>query len=325
MSIKFVRIGLLAILAATSFGCSQQNPSGSATNAVVSNASPATPDGAIAATVAALRNNNVGALLDTAMPPAALAKLKADWHDNMNKDPVTDQQRKDFAEHMAKLTAPGAEAQMYAEIEPKLKEFNEKSAQQMPMMIAMGQGFAQSTIKQSKDLNDQQKQQAEALLDAAAKWAQTTKFTDPTLVKGAIAVLCKTARELNLKSIDEVRAMTFDQGMQKAGVVVGGVKQVLAVYGLDMNKALDSVKVTPVSTAGDNAKVTVAYTAFDQPFSTEADLVKVDGKWYGKNAIDQWHKAQQKEISDAAAKAATPADTAPAEPADSSDSNDDEE
>ncbi|HET8942642.1 MAG TPA: hypothetical protein VFN13_11725 [Rudaea sp.] len=322
MSIKFARFGLLALLAATSFGCSQQGQPGNAGPA--SNTSLATPDGAIAATMVALRNNNIGALLESAMPPAALVKLKADWHDNMNKDPVTDQQRKDFAEHMAKLTAPDAEAQMYAEIEPKLKEFNEKSAQQMPMMIAMGQGFAQSTIKQSKDLNDQQKQQAEALLDATAKWAQTTKFTDPALVKGAIAVVCKTARELNLKTIDEARALTFDQGMQKAGIVVAGLKQVLAVYGLDMNKALDSVKVTPVSTTGDTAKVTVAYTAFDQPFSTEADLVKVDGKWYGKHAIEQWQKAQQKEISDAAAKAATPADAAPAQPADGGDDQDEE-
>lgn len=306
---KLARIAPLAILALAAFGCSQQGQPGS--SAVSANASPTTPDGAVAASIAALRSNNVGALMESAMPPAALAKLKAEWQGNMNKDPVTDQQRKDFAENMAKLTAPDAEAKMYAEIEPKLKEFDEKSAQQMPMMIAMGQGFAQSTIKQSKDLNDQQKEQAEKLLDATAKWAQSTKFTDPALVKGAIAVICKTARELNMKTIDEARALSFDQGMQKAGIVIGGVKQVLAVYGLDVNKALDSVKVTPVSTTGDNAKVTVAYTAFDQPFSAEADMAKVDGKWYGKHAIEQWKKAQEKEIADAAAKAATP----PAEPA----------
>ncbi|MGA9334942.1 MAG: hypothetical protein WBV39_11750 [Rudaea sp.] len=301
---KLARIIPFAFLALAAAGCGQQGQNGNA--AVSATASPTTPDGAIAGSITALRNNNVGALLETAMPPAALAKLKADWHDNMNKDPVTDQQRKDFAEHMAKLTAPDAEAKLYAEVEPKLKEFDEKSAQQLPMMIAMGQSFAQSTIKQSKDLTDPQKQQAEALLDATAKWAQTTKFTDPALIKAAIAVICKTARALNLKTIDDARALSFDQGMQKAGIVVGGLKQVLAVYGLNMDKALDSVKVTPVSTNGDSAKVTVSYTAFDQPFSTEAQMVKLDGKWYGKHAVEQWHKEQQKEIADAAAKAATP-------------------
>jgi len=179
---------------------------------------------------------------------------------------------------------------MYAEIEPKLKEFDTQSAQQMPMMIMMGQNFAQSAIQQNKDLNDGQKQQATQMIDATAKWAQNTKFTDPALVKGAIGAICKTARDLNLKSIDEARALSYDQAMQKAGIVLGGVKQVLGVYGLNVDKALDSVKVETVSTTGDAAKVKVSYTAFEQPFSTEGDLVKVDGRWYGKQAMEQWKK-----------------------------------
>jgi hypothetical protein len=77
----------------------------------------------------------------------------------------------------------------------------------MPMMIAMGQGFVQSSIQQNKDMSEEQKKQAGALVDAAGKWAQSVKFTDPTLVKGAIAVICKTARDLNLKSLDEARAL----------------------------------------------------------------------------------------------------------------------
>jgi len=148
------------------------------------------------------------------------------------------------------------------------------------------------------------------LLDATAKWAQNTKFTDPALVKSAIGVICKTARDLNLKTVDEARALSYEQGMQKAGIVLGGVKQVLAVYGLNMDKALDSVKVETVSANGDAAKVKISYTAFETPFSTESDLVRVDGKWYGKDAIEKWKKHSQ-EIA-AAAPATAPAQ-APAE------------
>jgi len=188
----------------------------------------------------------------------------------------------------------------------QLKEFDTKQAQQMPMMIAMGRGFAQSAIQQNKDLTDAQKTQVSQLLDATAKWAQTTKFTDPMLVKSAIAVVCKTARDLNLKSVDEARALSYEQGMQKAGIVLGGVKQVLAVYGLNMDKALDSVKVQTVSANADTAKVKISYTAFDTPFSTESDLVRADGKWYGKDAIDKWKKHSQ-EIAGGTAPAAAPA------------------
>jgi len=304
MNTKFARIALAAAIAALAAGCGQSETTapGAAAPATAITA-PSTPDGAISATVAALRANNVGAFLQNALPPGELAKLKSDWTKDVNKDPVTDEDRKQFADTITKLTAPGAEDKLYAEIEPQLKEFDTKTAQQMPMMIAMGQGFAQSAIQQSKDLNDQQKQQTQTLIDATAKWAQTVKFTDPTLVKGAIAVACKTARDLNLKSIDEARALSYDQAMQKAGIVVGGAKQVFAVYGLNMDKALDSIKVETASTTGDAAKVKVSYTAFDQPFSTESDLVKVDGRWYGKQAIEQWNKHQQEE----AAKTAIPA------------------
>jgi hypothetical protein len=301
MSNKLVRIALLTALAAAGVGCNQQSSTGSATPAAI--VAPSTPDGAISASVSALRNNNVAALLDNALPAAEVAKIKTEWHNDMTKDPVTDEERKQFADNMTKLTAPDAEAKMYAEIEPQLKEFDAKTAQQMPMMIAMGQSFAQSAIQQNKDMTDAQKTQAEALLAATAKWAGSVKFTDPALIKSAIAVICKTARALNLKSVDEARALSYDQAMQKAGIMLGGVKQVFAVYGLNMDKALESVKAETVATTGDTAKVKVTYTAFDQPFTTDSDLVRVDGKWYGKQALEQWKKKQQEDLAKAAAPA----------------------
>ena len=302
MQTSLIRVAFVAALAAVGLGCSQQNSSAPTTPAAVA-AATSSPEGTITAAVKAVRENNVGALFEITLPTPELVKMKADWSKEMNKDPVTDEDRKQFADTMTKLTAPDAEAKLYAQIEPQLKEFDQKSAQQMPMMIAMGRGFAQSAIAQSKDLTDAQKQQAQQLLDAVGNWAQTTKFTDPTLVKGAIAAICKTARDLNLKTIDEARALTYDQGMQKAGIVVGGVKQVLLAYGLNVDKALDSVKVDAPVITGDTAKVKVSYVAFDQPFATDSDLVKMDGKWYSKQALDQWNKRQQEQ----AAAATTPA------------------
>jgi hypothetical protein len=302
MQTSLIRVAFVAALAAAGLGCSQQNSSAPTTPAAVA-AATSSPEGTITAAVKAVRENNVGALFEITLPTPELVKMKADWSKEMNKDPVTDEDRKQFADTVTKLTAPDAEAKLYAQIEPQLKEFDQKSAQQMPMMIAMGRGFAQSAIAQSKDLTDAQKQQAQQLLDAVGNWAQTTKFTDPALVKGAIAAICKTARDLNLKTIDEARALTYDQGMQKAGIIVGGVKQVLLAYGLNVDKALDSVKVDAPVITGDTAKVKVSYVAFDQPFATDSDLVKMDGKWYSKQAIDQWNKRQQEQ----AAVATTPA------------------
>jgi len=303
---KLTRIALLAALAAAGFGCNQQPAATAPTASAPAVAAPAaTPDVAVAMAVKALRDNNLAGLFAASLPPGEYAKLKADWNKDINSEPVSEEDRKQFTETMTKLTAPGAEDKMFAEIKPQLDEMD-KQAAQIPMMVAMGQGFAQSAIQQNKDLTDAQKTQVSQLLDATAKWAQTTKFTDPMLVKSAIAVVCKTARDLNLKSVDEARALSYEQGMQKAGIVLGGVKQVLAVYGLNMDKALDSVKVQTVSANADTAKVKISYTAFDTPFSTESDLVRVDGKWYGKDAIDKWKKHSQ-EIAGGTAPAAAPA------------------
>jgi len=302
---KLTRIALIAALAAAAFGCDQQPAATTPTAAAAPAAAAAiTPEASVAAAVKALRDNNLGALFAASLPAGEYAKFKADWNKDINSEPVTEEDRKQFTETMNKLTAPGAEDKMFAEIKPQLDEFDKQQAQ-LPMMIAMGQGFAQSAIQQNKDLNDAQKQQISQLLDATAKWAQTTKFTDAALVKSAIAVICKTARDLNLKSVDEARALTYEQGMQKAGIVLGGVKQVLAVYGLNMDKALDSVKVQTVATTGDTAKVKISYTAFDTPFSTESELVRVDGKWYGKDAIDKWKKHATEIAGNAPAAAAT--------------------
>jgi hypothetical protein len=240
------------------------------------------------------------------LPAGEVAKIKGDWAKKMTEDPITDEDRKKFADQMAKLTAPGAEDKLFAEAEPQLKKL-EAQAAQIPMMIAMGQGFLQSAIQQNQDLTEEQKKQSAALVDAAAKWAQGVKFTDPALAKAAIAAVSKTARDLNFKSLDEVRALNYDQGMVKAGIALAGAKQVAGAYGLKIDEWLDSVKTETVSTTGDAAKVKVTYSAFGQPFTTESELVKADGKWYGKQAVEKWQKAQ-------AAEAAAAANPPPAKP-----------
>jgi hypothetical protein len=306
MSITFKRTALVLALTALVAACGkneeQQAAKSAAPAAPAAVVVAATPDAAILATVHALRANDLNAFLTAAMPSPEVAKIKADWAKHMTEKPITDEDRQKFTEQMTKLTAPGAEDKMYAEIEPQLKKFDAESAAQMPMLIAMGQGFVQSSIQQSKDLTEEQKKQSAALVTAAATWAQNVKFTDPALVKAAIAAVCSTARDLNLKSLDEVRALSYDQGMLKAGIAVGGLKKLLAVYGLKIDQALDSIKAETVNNAGDTAKVKVTYTAFDQPFTTESDLVRVDGKWYGKQAIEKW----QKKLAEENAAAATP-------------------
>ena len=69
---------------------------------------------------------------------------------------------------------------------------------------------------------------------------------------------------------------------------------------------LDTVKTEVVSQTGDQAKLKVSYQMFDQPMSFETELVQIDGRWYGKQAIAELEKPDEDEAP------AEPASEAPA-------------
>jgi mRNA-degrading endonuclease HigB of HigAB toxin-antitoxin module len=304
---SFVRAALAASLVVFVAGCGDKPAETAAP--VAAPASANAPDAAIRKSVDLLKQGDFAALMQNAMPPAEYEKVKADWSKNKDDKPITDEDRQKFAETMGKLTAPNAEQTLYAEIEPQLKAFDAQYQQQIPMYVAMGSSYLQGMVQQSKDLADADKQQALAAITALGNWVQKTRFTEPESVKKVLAIASKAARDVNLKTLDEAHALTFEQSMQKARIVSAAVKDALNVYGFSIDKTLDSVKPEVVSNDGKTAKVKVSYTLFDSPLSTQTEMVNVDGHWYGKNAIDKLH------ASDAPAAPAAPADAAPAAPA----------
>lgn len=265
----------------------------------------ATPDSAIEEVADTLKAGDILAAMQMTVPPQHLEKMKSDWKAKMAADPVTDEDRKEFAETVAKLTAPDAEATLYAEAEPHLAKMETEMAAQMPMLIGMGQGFLMQSIQANEKLSDAQKKQAGDVIVATATWLQGVKFADRDLARKAIGELVETARALELTTLDEMRGLEFEAAMAKAGVAFNGVKDMLAVYGLKLDETFDSVKAQVVSQEGDKAKVKVDYQIFGQPLSFETEMVQLDGRWYGKDTIEQI----EKELN-APAEVATPADAA---------------
>lgn len=293
-----------ALCFATAVASCGGDKGGEATTAKV--VAPTTPTAAIDNAVSALRAGDLNALVQSQVPAKYQDKMKAEWKADMAKDPPTEEEKKEFADNMAKLTAPDAEAKMMAELEPQLVKFETEYAPQMPMMIAFGQGMIQQGIKDSTELTESQKTEAGKMLQSMATWVQSVKITDRALAQQAIKEVAAAAREIDLKTLDEARALEFDQAMQKASIAFRASKRVLAAYGLDLDQALDSVKTELVSEQGDAAKVKVSFTLFDQPGSFESDLVKVDGNWYSKQTIAEIEKPDVEataEVSEAPADA----------------------
>ena len=288
-SVPMKRIALLVCTGLFAFGlvaCSDKDASQPASQAAIERQS-SDPAKAVEAMAAKLHDNQLLEAVQLAVPPTKLDQLRAEWKEKMASEVPSEEERAQYVAQMAKFTAPDAEAVLYAELEPALVKFETEMAAQMPMMIGMGQGFVMQSIQASEKLDETQKKEATDAVAAIASWLQGVKLTDRELAKKSIAVAVKTARELNLPTLAEVRALDFDQTMGKASVVFGAVKEVLALYGMDINQSLAGTKASVVSQANGEAKVAVAYSLFGKPLTTQAEMAEVDGRWYAKDTVEK--------------------------------------
>ena len=287
----------LACLIAASLTACQKDDAPQNTAAAVAEATES-PAGAVQAAVAALRKNDLATAIRVSVPESEYAEMQQAWTRKKAEGEITEEERKEFAETMARLTAADAETALYAEFEPLLAKFEAETAAQMPMMIAMGQGFIMQSIQTSEDLTAEQKQQAGDMLTATATWLQTAKLTDRELAKKSIARVVAAARESGLKDLDALHALDFEGAMKQGGIAFGAFKDVLGYYGMNIDAMLDSVKSEVVSTEGDMAKVKVTYNFFDKPMGYETEMQRDNGRWFSKDMLAQVQ--QQRAAAEAA-------------------------
>jgi hypothetical protein len=262
-----------------------------------------------------IRENDFDRLSHILVPPDLYAKLEARYKEEAAKKPApTAEESKQFADNIAKFTAADAEQKLFADIQPKLAQIGASQ----PMMAGMFQGMANQAIASNEKMTADEKTQTTAALNAIAKWAATAPLSDPEKAKQAIKIVVETARSLNLTTMEAARKLSFAETIQKTGMAVGGLRKTLAVYGFDTDKMLDSVKTEKKSEDGDNAVVAISYTLLDANINSVIPMVRVDGRWYSKAAIDSVKDMLAKPPVEAPATQTTgPAMQAPAENASS--------
>lgn len=280
---------ICAAMLATSLAACQQEPQAPAeVQAAAVKAKPASdPVAVVERMVAHLKAGDVKAMLLSQVPPQKLQKMRAEWREKMTQDLPTEQERQEFEANLRELTAKGAEQKLMEKVEPHLARFETEIQPQLPMWIEIGKSTLMGSVQENKTLNEEQKQQLAKSMDAFAEWAKTTPFHDRARAERAISQACAVARDLGLRSLEEVRAMDFDQALDEASVVFAGFKSILATYGLSLDEALGSVRaeVLTLSPQGDKAKVRVKYEFLKAPLFFDVDLVQVEGQWYSEKAI----------------------------------------
>ena len=259
-----------------------------------SQAGGSTPESALQGSIDLLKAGNFKGLWKHALPPADYATLRADWAQKQkNPEPISAGDRVKFDETMKKLTEPGAEDKLYAQLQLKLAEMQEKYKDQLPVLISVGDALVKNSIAQNKDLSDTQKAQANSVMNVITPWAQKTPWFDQTKAKQAVGVAVTTARKLDLKKPEQLRSMDFDTAMDKYSIGFGGIKQFLTIYGLSVDDTLSSVKLSTVSSDKSHAVLKVDYTLLGKPLTTESKMIEQDGRWYSEDLVKNVRKAHQ--------------------------------
>jgi hypothetical protein len=260
-----------------------------------------TPEAAVQGSIDLLKAGDFAGLWKHALPPADYATLRVDWsRHNANQPPVGAADKAKFDEAVQKLTGPDAESKLYAELQPKLSQMQQQYKDQLPVMISVGGALLKNGVAQNKNLDSEQKAQANQLLDVLAPWAQQAPWFDQAKAKQAVAVVVATARKLDLKSPDQLRTMDFDAAMAKYATGFAGLKRLLAIYGLQVDDALDSARLTTLSSKDGRAVVKIDYTLLGKPLTAESTLVQQDGRWYSEALIRSVRIAHAAEVSGSA-------------------------
>ena len=238
-----------------------------------------TPDGAFKASIAALKSNDIHALIKNSLSEEGYNELVSEFEKNKTSE-IPEADKAQFAQAVAMLTADGAEDQLFAMVSPQL----EQAKAMVPMMLMMGKDQMLQGIKDNPMIPEGQRDAMTQVASAAMDWVGENDLFSEDKTRGAIAAVVATAKALDMKSLDEVQNMSFDDALGKGSIALGGLKDVLNVYGLSMDDMLDSVKVSDVNVDGDNATMNVSYEIFGETMTQAMEMMKKDGVW-GRQAV----------------------------------------
>jgi hypothetical protein len=265
-----------------------------------------TPEASVQQSVALIKAGDFAGFWKHALPPADYDTLRADWtRPRPDQQPISTEDRADFIKNVQQLTEPDAESKLYAIARPKLLQLQQQYHDQLPIMVGVAQAIAATGVAQSKDMTTPQKEHATAVINVLAPWAQQAPWFDQVRAKQAIAIVVDTARKLDIKTPEQLRAMDFDTAMQKYSVGFLGVKQVLLLYGLSVDQTLDSVKVTLLENRNGHARVRIDYLLLGKPLSVESDLIQQDGRWYSADVLQNVRDAHDRLMEPAPATSST--------------------
>ncbi len=243
-------------------------------------AADGTPHGAAMAVVDAMRAGDFMMFLRATLSEAELAEAEQEWTD-ARAGAMDPEDEAELNALLARLNQDDAVDIIMADIEPRLREVQA----QLPLLLGIAQTVGHASIANNEALNDEQKTAANELLGAMGRWAGGRDLADPELARKAVSVAVQAGRSLELESAGDLQELEFAEMIQRASVLLRASKDMLAVYGIDINAMLDSVTAETLLEEGDEALVRLRFRFLDTDQKIDVPMIRREGRWYSEDAI----------------------------------------
>lgn len=254
--------------------------------------SNATPEKAVATNLQLTSAGDFDDLMKNRLPAADYAQWRTEWTQaRARAEPASANQAQQFAQIMQMLTAPGAEAKLVKRLQPELAIMRGGQNQTLPIASGILEAAGKQMIAASPQLGASQRAMATQGLEALIAWVKTTDFSDAKKAKKAVDLVCATARQLNVQTLAQWRALDYAQTMRNYGVLWNGLENLLHIYGLDLAGNLTAAKISATSSDATHATVKLAMTLAGKPLTGEWPMVKQDDHWYDAALLDAWRQA----------------------------------
>jgi hypothetical protein len=247
---------------------------------------PGDPVAAVEGLADAIHDNDLLRYSKLSLPPEIHVKMEQRWNQQVAQAPaLTEAQRKDHARYIQQLTEPGAEEKLMARYEKKLKQFDSELNSQWPMMKAAAKIFISGAIKANDTLTPAEREHASELNNAILDWLDPKLFRDKEKARAAIAILCRTAREAEIKNPDHIRQLQLQPSLEKGSLVLKSLKEIAQIYSLNVDDAISNIEPKLIEGSSNQAIVEVSYRFLDKDIDFEMPMLRIDGRWYPADAV----------------------------------------
>jgi len=241
------------------------------------------PAAAVAVLNAHLQANDLLAFTRNALPPVLYTQLAAAWKAGLTHWPLDEMPlAAQYPDALATLSADNARTRLLSRFDEQLAGSGTNLRQMAELMTI----FALEFIQQQDSYSASERTHYRQLVSALGKWARGAALSDRSRAEKALDLLIPAARETGLNTDTAFVTAGMEATLERLAPVVAAGKQVLALYGLELDDALRSIQLQVFDENGDEARVRMRYRLAGSTIDADIPLLRIDGRWYVADFVD---------------------------------------